>query len=88
MSLSLPIPAKKMRLTSVTLQQCLDAFVKEETLDKEDCWNCPKCRKKRKALKQLTLTRLPDILMIHLKRFSADGLFRNKLDATVKCPTR
>lgn len=88
MSLSLPIPVKKMRISSVTLYQCLDYFVKEEVLEKEDAWKCPKCQKKRKASKQLTLTRLPDILLIHLKRFSADGLFRNKIDATVKCPTR
>jgi ubiquitin C-terminal hydrolase len=88
MSLSLPIPAKKLRLSSVTLYQCLDQFVKEEILDKEDAWKCPKCQKKRKALKQLLLTKLPDILLIHLKRFSMDRLFKNKLDATVKCPTR
>ncbi|GAN06886.1 cysteine proteinase [Mucor ambiguus] len=88
MSLSLPIPSKKLRLSSVTLYQCLDYFVKEETLDKEDAWRCPKCEKKRKATKQLTLTRLPDVLLIHLKRFSMDGHFRNKLDATVRCATR
>ncbi|KAI7897645.1 uncharacterized protein BX663DRAFT_527436 [Cokeromyces recurvatus] len=88
MSLSLPIPVKKLRLSSVTLYDCLDYFVKEETLDKEDGWNCPKCRKKRKALKQLTLTRTPDILLIHLKRISPDGLFKNKMDTIVKCPTR
>lgn len=88
MSLSLPIPAKKLRISSVTLYQCLDYFVKEETLDKEDAWKCPQCKKKRKASKQLTLTKLPDVLLIHLKRFSMDGLFKNKLDATVKCPTR
>ncbi|GAA5806256.1 hypothetical protein HPULCUR_011787 [Helicostylum pulchrum] len=88
MSLSLPIPAKKLRITSMTLNQCLDYFVKEEVLDKEDAWKCPQCNKKRKALKQLTLTKLPDILLIHLKRFSIDGLFRNKLDTMVKCPIR
>ncbi len=88
MSLSLPIPAKKLRISSVTLTQCLDYFVKEETLDKEDAWNCPQCKKKRKAIKQLTLMKLPDILLIHLKRFSIDGRFKNKLDTSVKCPTR
>ncbi|CEP08439.1 hypothetical protein, partial, partial [Parasitella parasitica] len=87
MSLSLPIPAKKMRLSSVTLNQCLDYFVKEEVLDKEDAWRCPKCQKKRKASKQLTLSRLPDVLLIQLKRFSMEGLFKNKLDTMVKCPT-
>jgi ubiquitin C-terminal hydrolase len=88
MSLTLPIPAKKLRISSVTLNQCLDYFVKEEILDKEDAWRCPKCQKKRKASKQLTLSKLPDVLLIHLKRFSIDGLFKNKLDTMVKCPSR
>ncbi|RCH85844.1 ubiquitin-specific protease doa4 [Rhizopus stolonifer] len=88
MSLSLPIPAKRLKITNVTLYQCLDFFVKEEILEKEDAWFCPQCKKKRKATKQLTLSRLPDVLLIHLKRFSADGLFKNKLDTMVKYPTR
>ncbi|KAI8968571.1 hypothetical protein BDF20DRAFT_839662 [Mycotypha africana] len=88
MSLSLPIPTKKLRLSSITLQQCLDYFVKEETLDKGDAWKCPKCAKKRKALKRISLTRLPEILLIHLKRFSATGPFREKIDSMVKFPTR
>ncbi|CAO3696223.1 unnamed protein product [Rhizopus stolonifer] len=88
MSLSLPIPPKRLKITNLTLYQCLDFFVKEEVLEKEDAWFCPQCKKKRKATKQLTLSRLPDVLLIHLKRFSADGLFKNKLDTMVKYPTR
>ncbi|KAG1177011.1 hypothetical protein G6F70_002120 [Rhizopus microsporus] len=88
MSLSLPIPAKKLKLSNVTLYQCLDYFVKEEVLEKEDAWNCPRCCKKRKATKQLMISKLPDVLLIHLKRFSADGLFKNKLDCIVKYPTK
>lgn len=35
MYLTLPIPEKR---NSVTLQQCLDAFVKEEVMEKSDAW--------------------------------------------------
>ena len=37
MSLSLPIPAKGS-VSTVTLYQCLDAFVKEEVLEGDDAW--------------------------------------------------
>lgn len=49
---------------------------------------CPKCQKLRKASKVLTLSRLPDVLLIHLKRFSFDGPFRNKLETNVDFPTK
>lgn len=39
MSLSLPIPSKRSKLSSgVTLYQCLDYFVKEEVLEKAEAW--------------------------------------------------
>ncbi|KAI8079963.1 uncharacterized protein BX664DRAFT_303113 [Halteromyces radiatus] len=89
MSLSLPIPSKRTKLSnSVSLYQCLDYFVKEEILEKADAWHCPKCKKLRKASKTLTLSRLPDVLLIHLKRFSFDGPFRNKLETNVDFPTK
>ncbi|PWN42529.1 hypothetical protein IE81DRAFT_313348 [Ceraceosorus guamensis] len=71
MYLSLPIPTplngSKGR---VTLHQCLDAFVREEVMDKADAWHCPACKKPRKAIKRLTISRLPQILLVHLKRFA------------------
>lgn len=48
--------------------------------------HCPKCKALRKATKQLTLSRLPDVLMIHLKRFSFDGPFNDKLETMVDFP--
>jgi ubiquitin carboxyl-terminal hydrolase 8 len=86
MSLSLPIPANKSGPASVSLYQCLDYFVKEEVLEKSDAWNCPKCKKLRTASKQLTLSKLPDVLLIHLKRFSFDGPFKDKLETIVDSP--
>ncbi|ORZ00519.1 hypothetical protein BCR43DRAFT_540683 [Syncephalastrum racemosum] len=88
MSLSLPIPARGSTPPKVTLYQCLDYFVREETLDGDDAWHCPRCKKLRRASKALTLSRLPDVLLIHLKRFSYDGPFHNKLETLVQYPTR
>lgn len=77
MYLSLPLPSKPSK---VTLDQCLDAFVQEEILDKGDAWNCPNCKKPRKASKRLTIARLPPILLIHLKRFAFRGPFSERID--------
>ncbi|CAO3647772.1 unnamed protein product [Cunninghamella echinulata] len=89
MSLSLPIPSKsKLSVGNITLYQCLDHFVKEEILEKSDAWHCPKCKKLRKASKSLSLSKLPDVLLIHLKRFSFDGPFRNKLETNIDYPTK
>ncbi|KAI8890947.1 cysteine proteinase [Backusella circina FSU 941] len=86
MSLSLPIPAKKSGPSSVSIYQCLDYFVKEEILDQDNAWHCPKCKTKRRASKALTLAKLPDILLIQLKRFSFDGPFNDKLETVVNSP--
>ncbi|KAF7726254.1 ubiquitin-specific protease doa4 [Apophysomyces ossiformis] len=88
MSLSLPIPAGRTGPPKVSLYQCLDYFVKEEILENDDAWHCPRCKTLRRSSKSLTLSRLPDVLLIHLKRFSFDGPFRDKLDTVVDAPIR
>lgn len=50
--------------------------------------DCPRCKVKRKASKQLTLARLPPILLIHLKRFEANGRFSDKIDTFVDFPMK
>ncbi|EIN03845.1 cysteine proteinase [Punctularia strigosozonata HHB-11173 SS5] len=86
MYLTLPVPTG--RLSKVTLQQCLDAFVKEEIMEKSDAWNCPHCKALRRATKQLSLSRLPPILLIHLKRFSSKGAAADKIETFVDFPTK
>ncbi|KAK9728481.1 ubiquitin-specific protease doa4 [Basidiobolus ranarum] len=83
--LSLPIP---LRNNGVPLSRCLDEFVKEEILDGDDAWFCSRCKTRRRAIKRLTLSRLPDVLLIHLKRFSFSGPFRDKLDTLVSYPLK
>jgi len=87
MSLSLPIPGER-NTSKVTLYQCLDAFVKPEVLEKSEMWNCPRCKTLRQATKQLSLSRLPPVLLIHLKRFSIKGPFTDKLETFVDFPTK
>ncbi|KAI0091490.1 hypothetical protein BDY19DRAFT_930706 [Irpex rosettiformis] len=87
MYLTLPIPQHR-GLNKVTLQQCLDTFVKEEVLEKSDAWHCPKCKVLRKATKLLSLARLPPVLLIHLKRFSVKGHFTEKIETAVDFPLK
>lgn len=47
---------------------------------------CPSCKTPRQASKKLDLWRLPEILVIHLKRFSYDHYFKNKLETLVDFP--
>ncbi|KAK9455241.1 hypothetical protein V1511DRAFT_459397 [Dipodascopsis uninucleata] len=70
----------------VSLKDCFDLFVAEEILDKEDAWNCTDCKQQRKAMKALKISRLPLILIIHLKRFKVNGRWSNKLDTFVDFP--
>ncbi|KAG7961553.1 hypothetical protein I3843_09G022800 [Carya illinoinensis] len=71
---------------SVSLYKCLEAFLKEEPLGPEDMWYCPSCKNPRQAIKKLDLWRLPEILVIHLKRFSYGRYFKNKLETFVDFP--
>ncbi|XP_067143432.1 ubiquitin carboxyl-terminal hydrolase 2-like isoform X2 [Centruroides vittatus] len=81
--LSLPIPKSCGR---VTLQECLTLFTKEETLDGEEKPTCSRCKAKRKCIKKLMVHKFPQILLLHLKRFSQCGSFRDKLHTTVEYP--
>ncbi|EGN91818.1 hypothetical protein SERLA73DRAFT_66796 [Serpula lacrymans var. lacrymans S7.3] len=89
MYLTLPIPIVRGS-SKVSLQSCLDAFVKEEILENTDAWyvHCPNCKALRKATKRLSLSRLPPILLIHLKRFSFKGPFTDKIETVVDFPLR
>ncbi|EXB39662.1 Ubiquitin carboxyl-terminal hydrolase 8 [Morus notabilis] len=71
---------------SVSLYKCLEAFLKEEPLGPEDMWYCPVCKEHRQASKKLDLWRLPEVLVIHLKRFSYSRFLKNKLETYVDFP--
>lgn len=71
---------------SVSLYRCLEAFLKEEPLGPDDMWYCPGCKTHRQASKKLDLWRLPEILVIHLKRFSYSRFMKNKLETYVDFP--
>ena len=54
---------------AVTLEECLQMFTSEETLDEENSWYCSSCKTHRQALKTIQFWSPPKILIIGLKRF-------------------
>uniref|UniRef100_A0A673LYB9 Ubiquitin carboxyl-terminal hydrolase n=1 Tax=Sinocyclocheilus rhinocerous TaxID=307959 RepID=A0A673LYB9_9TELE len=74
--------------TIVQLQECIELFTTVETLEEENPWYCPTCKKHQLATKILDLWSLPEVLIIHLKRFSYTKYSREKLDTIVEFPLR
>jgi ubiquitin carboxyl-terminal hydrolase 4/11 len=73
--------------SSVSLGQCLDAFTKPERLDEHNMWYCSNCKEHVQAMKTMELWRLPNVLIVHLKRFEfKNALRRDKLDTLVDFP--
>jgi len=70
----------------VQLAECLELFSSRETLGVDDLWYCPACKKHQQATKKFDVWSLPRVLVIHLKRFSYNKYWRDKIDALVEFP--
>ena len=70
-----------------TLQQCLAAFVRNETLSGHGRYFCDGCGKVQSATKSTRIAKLPPVLCLHLKRFTWKGhAMRTKLTHDVDFP--
>uniref|UniRef100_A0A3Q3K8R2 ubiquitinyl hydrolase 1 n=1 Tax=Monopterus albus TaxID=43700 RepID=A0A3Q3K8R2_MONAL len=69
-----------------TLAQCLQLYTKEEQLAPDDAWRCPHCKQLQQGRIKLSLWTLPDVLILHLKRFRQDGDRRVKMQNMVRFP--
>ncbi|XP_062128743.1 uncharacterized protein LOC133840732 isoform X1 [Drosophila sulfurigaster albostrigata] len=81
--------SKPKDTAALTLEQCLEHYTKAETLSAEDAWRCPHCQQYLPVVKTLGLWSLPDILVVHFKRFrqhQAKGPQAAKLTTMVKFP--
>lgn len=76
----------RRRKNGISLEECLNEFGKSETLSEQNTWYCPRCKEHRRADKKFELWKCPDILVMHLKRFSSHRNFRDKLEVRVDYP--
>ncbi|XP_022252352.1 ubiquitin carboxyl-terminal hydrolase 15-like isoform X2 [Limulus polyphemus] len=72
----------------IQLSDCLKLFMTTEKLGAKDPWYCPECKKHQQATKKFDLWSLPQVLIIHLKRFSYNRYWRDKIDTLVDFPVR
>ena len=72
----------------VTLLDCIDDFLSSEILGVSEAWYCSICKQHKQASKKFDLFKLPDILIIHLKRFLYTNLHREKIDQMIEFPTQ
>jgi ubiquitin carboxyl-terminal hydrolase 4/11/15 len=76
----------KSKASGVSLDACIELFTKQEQLGKDDTWYCPNCKEFVQASKKFDIWSLPEVLVIHLKRFQYNRYSRDKLDLYVDYP--
>ncbi|KAJ8249375.1 hypothetical protein GJAV_G00234100 [Gymnothorax javanicus] len=82
MYLSLPLASNNR----CSLQDCLKLFSKEEKLTDNNRVFCRHCKALRDCTKKLEIWKVPPILLVHLKRFSYEGRWKQKLQTSVDFP--
>ena len=73
-------------LNRCDLKRMMEHFLKEENLD--DLFHCEKCKTKKKFKKGFVIWRLPQVLVIHLKRFHFGKYKKEKITQSVKFPVK
>ncbi|KAL6112830.1 usp8 [Pungitius sinensis] len=79
MYLSLPLAST----SKCSLQDCLRLFSKEEKLTDNNKVFCRHCKAHRDSTKKLEIWKVPPIVLVHLKRFSYEGRWKQKLQTSV-----
>lgn len=83
--LSIPILSQH---SEVRLEDCFKLFTSSELLEGDDAWHCPRCKRRQATVKTMRISRMPQYLMVHLKRFKHQGGLwgSNKLTTFVRYP--
>jgi len=68
----------------ISLEECMESFAKEERIPEAYCSNC---REFRVQTKQMSIWRMPPVMIIHLKRFQFTQHMRRKLRDLIVFPT-
>ncbi|XP_042234652.1 ubiquitin carboxyl-terminal hydrolase 20-like isoform X2 [Homarus americanus] len=71
---------------AVSLHHCLAAFFSADELKGDNMYSCEKCGKLRNGVKYSKVLQLPEVLIIHLKRFRHETMFSSKISQYVSFP--
>jgi ubiquitin carboxyl-terminal hydrolase 8 len=83
MTLGLDVPSDRK---SVTLEECLGFFEREESLEGEDSYHCGVCNTRKPASRRSVIGLMPTVLVVHLKRFRLVGTHTAKIRTRVEYP--
>ncbi|KAM9847247.1 ubiquitin carboxyl-terminal hydrolase 2-like isoform 2-T2 [Aulostomus maculatus] len=84
----LSIPIAQKSAGEVTLKDCLRVLTKEDVLDGVERPTCNRCKARRKCTKRFSIQKFPQVLVLHLKRFSDSNIRASKLSTYVKFPLK
>ena len=70
----------------LSLETCLHSFCTSDRLIDRDQYRCDVCKVKVDASKTLALHSLPEVLMLHIKRFAHNAYFGSKVSRHVNFP--
>ena len=59
-----------------------------EVLSGSNGWHCAKCKRTTDAEKVMHIFKAPEVLVVHIKRFSFSSYRRTKLTTAIRVPTR
>ena len=77
---------RKLTEMQYSLEECIEFSSQAETLDEENEVYCSTCKEHVQASKQMTIFRLPKILIIQLKRFKEKGYHKDKDGRLINFP--
>uniref|UniRef100_A0A3Q3GHN0 Ubiquitin carboxyl-terminal hydrolase n=1 Tax=Kryptolebias marmoratus TaxID=37003 RepID=A0A3Q3GHN0_KRYMA len=84
----LSIPVAQKNSGEVMLKDCLKLFTREDVLDGDERPTCNRCKTRRKCTKRFSIQRFPQVLVLHLKRFSDSNVRTSKLSTYVNFPLK
>jgi ubiquitin carboxyl-terminal hydrolase 4/11/15 len=70
----------------VTLRSCFAFHAEAEVLDEQNQWYCPRCEQFSCAQKKVDIWKVPEVLVLQLKRYVSGQYQTRKLDTPVDFP--
>ncbi|KAI9990698.1 hypothetical protein PInf_018255 [Phytophthora infestans] len=74
--------------SAMSIHDCLKAYTEQEFLGDDAAYYCQKCKTHRSVAKKISVYRLPNVLVLHLKRFSYSTFSRDKVSTSISFPAQ